>query len=250
MSRRHRFWGSESDYGALLLYLGVLLSGLAGCDNGRLISGESGPQDLHKTALQLQIAEIQGGQRDEAVLSCQDSKSQLNQLIAVAGKIRSLTIDCAELDFSLLAELLAAADSLEKLKIETVVTDHELTIISDCVSLKVLNLPNGEFSNSGLEELSTLPRLELLRFRSVNVTDAGLKSIARLPSLRFLHLINVPMTDLGLELIAGMEKLESFYLDGGNCTDEGLSALIKKRFDLHFHWNDLHLTDDPNTHVH
>jgi hypothetical protein len=156
------------------------------------------------------------------------------------------TVDAPPASLSILSSL----PQLRQLRIGSEIDDAGLRHIAQTAPLRVLNLPQGRFTDAGLARLSALPRLELLRFHSPHVTDEGLKRIAELPALRFLHLINVPITDDGLTHLYGLDRLESFYLDGGRCTADGLSRLLKRLPDLHFHYNQLHLPDDPHAHPH
>ena len=145
-------------------------------------------------------------------------------------------------------EVLKSLPRLERLKLTGPVSDEILLAVSKIPTLKILNLPNGEFSDNALRSIAGHPALELLRFHSPHVTDDGFASVSQIPHLRFLHVIDVPMTDAGLQHLSGLEHLESFYLDGGDCTEAGLSELIKRLPELHFHWNQLHLPEDPRTH--
>lgn len=173
------------------------------------------------------------------------------ELSGLGDGLEVLEIDQRNLSSAELAKLLESLPSLRQLKLTGPVDRDQLhVVIKSAGNLKVLNLPDGDFDDAALEALPSQHQLELLRFRSPNVSDAGLEAIASFPKLRFLHLIEVPITDAGLQTIAKIETLESFYLDGGACTEEGLSALIRQRSDLHFHWNQLHLDDDPHRHPH
>lgn len=159
--------------------------------------------------------------------------------------LRRLEVNQSGVDPVTFQETLSALPNLERLKLGGPVSSADLKVIAGLSKLSVLNLPAGEFDDAGLAALEGHPQLELLRFRSSRVTDGGLGTLTRLPRLKSLHLINVPITDAGLVQLYGLKQLESFYLDGGNCTEEGLSQLIKQLPELHFHWNQLHLPNDP-----
>jgi hypothetical protein len=167
---------------------------------------------------------------------------ECNRLTGIAADTRLLDTDDLE--------LLKGLPGLRSLRVTGPIDDAALATISQIEGLTILNLPEGRFTDRGLEELQALSRLELLRFASLDVTDAGMKAVAGLKSLRFLHLIGVPITDAGLKPLHGMDHLESFYLDGGNCTDEGLYDLLEALPHLHFHRDQLHLPDDPQAHPH
>jgi hypothetical protein len=129
--------------------------------------------------------------------------------------------------------------------------DAALGIISKrAPKLQILNVPRGEFTDSGLETLKGLPDLVQLRFGSQRVTDAGMKTLAELPVLLRLHLIDVPITDAGLAELAKNERLESLYIDGGNISDEAWEELFRQRPKLHVHINQEHHDRDPHKHPH
>ena len=148
-----------------------------------------------------------------------------------------------------LAKRLARFPLLRQLVLHGPVDDKLLQVIAAQPSLRILNLPRGEFGDRGLKALVDAQQLELLRFSSSNVTDAGFISISRIPGLRFLHVIDTPLTDAGLKHLNELEKLESFYVDRCKISEKGLSELIDKLPELHLHWNDLHLPDDPLRHA-
>ncbi|WP_145204084.1 leucine-rich repeat domain-containing protein [Thalassoglobus polymorphus] len=179
------------------------------------------------------------------------SSEQFLELPSLGEKLTVLEVDQGQLDNSDLSRVLQELPNLRQLVLHGDVDNQQLQVIADnAKSVTVLNLPNASVDDSGLSVLAAIETLELLRLHSPNVSDAGLAEIAKSPGLKFLHLINVPITDDGLKTIAMMEKLESFYLDGSACTEAGLSELVRKRPGLHFHWNQLHLENDPNKHPH
>ena len=119
------------------------------------------------------------------------------------------------------------------------ITDDDMFQLSELDNLHILNLPNGRFTNAGLESLKQSSKLFLLRFGSPHVTDRGMAILRELKGLRFLHLIDVPITDDGLAEIQHMTWLESLYLDGGEFTEEGLEALLAE-LPVHFHRDQVH----------
>lgn len=161
-----------------------------------------------------------------------------------------LEVDNTSVASESLIRILEQIPAVKRLKLMGPAGDAELRAIARLERLEILNLPQGQFSDEALQDLKGHSRLQLLRFSSPAVGDAGLAMLTTLPSLRFLHLIDVPITDAALEHLIDCPKLESFYLDGGHCTEDGLSALIRRMPKLHFHWNQLHLRDDPQAHPH
>jgi hypothetical protein len=207
------------------------------------------------------------------------TEPELRMLLEGCAALRILEVHQGAASLETMREVLQALPELERLKLTGPVSDDLLRIIAEVPTLTILNLPRGEFGNDGLRaladphgvdsgrpfgihhpsglqsektpsRLSASARLELLRFHSPHVTNEGLQVVRELPRLRFLHLIDVPITDAGLVHLYGLDNLESFYLDGSECTEEGLSELIKQLPNLHFHWNQLHLPNDPHRHPH
>ncbi|WP_146504916.1 hypothetical protein [Rubinisphaera italica] len=172
------------------------------------------------------------------------TSEQFQQLQPHAERIEKIEIIRAELDQSDF-DLLATFSNLNWLRLDLPIDDTALSSIAQCQSLRILNLPQGQFTDQPLEAISKLKRLELFRFHSPNVTDAGMKQIANLPKLKYLHLLEVPITDAGLIPFHDRHDLQSFYLDGSKVTDDGLRALLKANPELHLHRDQLHLPEDP-----
>lgn len=198
------------------------------------------------------VLDVRNGKSDELQFTESPvTLKQANELKIACQKLRVLHLDQSNLSNELLAEILSLLPLLEQLKLTGTVDNQQLKSIAKYASqVNVLNLPKGQFDDMGLPTLSEFTNLTLMRFESPHVTDQGLQDVAKLPKLKSLHLINVPITDESLKSIESMDSLQSFYLDGSHCTDEGLSELIQNRPNLHFHWNQLHLQEDPNTHQH
>ncbi|MCG6155429.1 hypothetical protein [Rubinisphaera margarita] len=192
-----------------------------------------------------QIQALEQGLTDYVVIEESVTGEQLRGLAPHSGPLKRLEIFNAEGVSAEDLKWLPECPELSRLRLEFPVTDEQMAIIGDCDSLRMLNLPNGIFSDEGMQSLAGLENLELLRFGSPNVTDASLTVIASLPSLKFLHLIDVPVTDEGLKALHEKQELESFYLDGTNVTDDGLRALLKALPELHLHRDQLHLPEDP-----
>ena len=239
--RRHR--------SVLLALLPSLISCLAGCV-------EAPPQPLRSAELaepawEEQVQQVRAGEATEVRLVARPvSPEQWQMLQEDCQSLEVLEVDSRRLaadDLQLLADRLPA---LQRLRLTGPVDDSQLQKIAAAAGLKMLNLPEGVFTDAGMQHLAELKDLELLRFGSPHVSDDGLAVVSKLPSRSFLHLINVPLTDAGLEHLHPMSGLESFYLDGGRCTDEGLYALLRALPGLHFHRDQLHLADDPHAHPH
>jgi hypothetical protein len=121
-------------------------------------------------------------------------------------------------------------------------------------SLAYLNLPQAEFGDRGLELLTTLPRLQQLRFSSPHVTQRGLTKLGQAKSLRLLHLFDMPVTADVLEEIARLDKLESLYIDHPHVDraefDAALERFFQARPDVHVHIGQQHHDLDPHQHGH
>ena len=128
------------------------------------------------------------------------------------------------------------------------VDDDGIQLLSKLSDLRILNLPQANFSDAAMPTLAKMPNLELLRFSSEKVTDEGIQFLAKAKSLRALHLIRLGVSDQIVPSICAIKPLETFYVDGSKMTDEGYSKLIEKRPDLHLHVDQVHLDYDPRKH--
>ncbi|TWT51965.1 hypothetical protein KOR42_32480 [Thalassoglobus neptunius] len=179
------------------------------------------------------------------------SKEEFRMLLEGCDGLMVLEIDQSAISSELIHQVLTKLPGLRQLRFDGPVVESDLKwIASNLPELTVLNLPQGEFGNEGVQALSEHSKLELLRIGAPNVNNDGVRAILEIPNLRFLHLINVSIDDQVLKDIAKKNSLESFYLDGGGCSEEGLSELVKASPQLHFHWNQLHLNNDPHSHPH
>lgn len=232
----------------LLLTLGLACA--PGCQRSQPAAPEAQRRESAELGWTDQLQAVHSGSaRRIAVRSQRITGAMLHELADGCEALEVLELDdvaAAPGDLDVLSRL----PRLRRLKLGGPVDDAGAARIADVHELVTLNLPGGRFTNAGLERLAGLPRLELLRFHSPNVTDDGLRHIAEMPSLRFLHLIDVPVSDAGIAHLHAMTGLESFYLDGGACTEAGLRALLAALPRLHFHYNQLHLPDDPNADEH
>ncbi len=130
------------------------------------------------------------------------------------------------------------------------VDDEAISQVAKLKSLRILNVPQADISDTGLARLADLPNLENLRLGSPKVTPAGIESIAALAALKRLHLIDIPVSDAGLKALAGMKQLESLYLDGSEVSDAGVDELFRLRPELHVHFDQQHHDRDSSSHAH
>jgi hypothetical protein len=87
------------------------------------------------------------------------------------------------------------------------------------------NLTGDTFTDTDLELLQGLPRLENLALRSANVTDAGLVHLRSVHHVFYLDLVSDRITDAGLANLEALPRLENLSLDSPNITDAGLAHL-------------------------
>ncbi len=88
--------------------------------------------------------------------------------------------------------------------------------------------PRSQITDSGLECLTRLPRLQVLSLDGTRITDLGMGHLGKLKELRYLSIF-APVTDVGLRHLEHLEKLEALLLPAGNVTDSGLECLKRLR---------------------
>jgi Leucine-rich repeat (LRR) protein len=199
-----------------------------------------------------QLAAVHSGASDAIHISARPLSETELASIAEAKALKRLTLDRADtIATPQTLERLTALPQLEMFWFRgRGIDDNALAQIAKTQTLRILNLPHGEFTDAGLANLKQLPNLVQLRFGSPQVTDAGIASLAEFPALLRLHLIDVPITGAGLKSLAKIENLESLYIDGGNFTDADVDALFQARPKLHVHFNQQHHDRDPHAHAH
>ena len=232
------------------LRIGTVLLGVVVviCANGCFETDQAKtptPQHLPQQANPPQQASTEFSSRERL------TNSQVLELAKQHQLERLEVYDASEVDSQSWTTVLSSLPELRRLRIEQgAVSDEVLASIGGLEKLEVLNVPHGDFTNAGLTKVLSLPKLMLLRIGSSKVTDDGFKGIARAKALRFVHLLNVPISDDGLAAFHNMDQLESFYIDNGTETEDGIRELLKKQPRLHFHRNQLHVAEDPNSDGH
>lgn len=218
----------------------------SGCGNKPAVSpAEVAPA---KPTWAEQVAGVRSGKRTTVVASEPVTVSDWKLLDSGCAALTALEIESGEIVDSDLA-VLSTLPHLKRLKLGIGVTDEGARRIAGQPAISELILPAAAITDQGVAAICRLPLVQL-RLRTPNATDAAMTEIGKLTQLRFLHLIEVPISDAGLEPLVGLKTLESLYLDGAKCTDEGLSAFLKRRPDIHFHRDQMHLKDDANRHAH
>lgn len=85
-----------------------------------------------------------------------------------------------------------------------------------------LNLDSTDVSDGELALLEGVPQLLWLNLFNTGITDSGLEHLSRLHRLQRLELGGaVKITDVGLEHLKGLMQLHQVYLGGTQVTDEG-----------------------------
>ena len=187
-------------------YFALILASVAfsGCNstNSEEITAES--------TFAQQFAEAKAGKVDEILVSAAPVIDEQLAGIGEAPALRVLLIDHTDSRITAAGiRQLIGLPKLEHLRLRgSGIDDAAVGAIAKITSLKILNIPRGEFTDAGLEPLKALPNLVQLRVGSPRVTDVGMQTLAALPALARLHLIDVPITDAGLRVLAGIEQLE------------------------------------------
>jgi hypothetical protein len=109
------------------------------------------------------------------------------------------------------------------------VTDSTLEALDAMNRLQRLGLDGTNATNAGLERLQGFHELKVLDIRRMNMTDVGLENIARLKQLEYLTLYDTQLTDAGLEKLTGLNKLAILYLEDTRVTDLGLERLQRMK---------------------
>lgn len=196
-----------------------------------------------------------GGQADRIELASPIDESNLQSLSPEDDWIEVLILDEGVVTEHGI-ESITQLPSLTHLRLrQSPIGDVGFSVIANCQSLQILNLPQCDASATGIAALAKLPGLRNLRLGGVNLSDGGsaesvAEAIAKLQTLRHLHLIGVPIDDQGLRRIASLPKLGSLYLDDSDVTEAGWDWLFESHPRLHVHVNQEHHDREPNPHRH
>lgn len=118
-------------------------------------------------------------------------------------------------------------------------------IIAAQPQIRILNLPHCRLTERGIQSLSRLKDLTLLRIGSPNLTDEAARAIPLLVDLKSLHLIGPRLGGDSLLEIAKAKNLQSFYLDDCPLPDAAWEKMFRERPDLHVHIDQAHHDRDP-----
>jgi beta-lactamase regulating signal transducer with metallopeptidase domain/5-hydroxyisourate hydrolase-like protein (transthyretin family) len=107
------------------------------------------------------------------------------------------------------------------------ITDAGVRHLAGLTKLEVINLSNGQLTDSSLAVFGQMPGLKTLSLQGNSFSDEGLKHLAGLKGLRGLAvgMSRQPITDAGVQSLSGLTALESLDLQGASLTDKGVAAL-------------------------
>jgi hypothetical protein len=100
-------------------------------------------------------------------------------------------------------------------------TDSTLEEVGHLTRVEVLYANSPSVSDAGLAHLAGLRNLSTLDLAGTNVTDAGLAHLKGLTHLKRLYLRGTHVTDAGLVHLKGLTNLSSLYVNGSRVTDAG-----------------------------
>ena len=93
--------------------------------------------------------------------------------------------------------------------------------------LRTLNLQRTAAGDEMVAALSSVPRIEGLRFGSPNLTDAGFEHLAKLFSLKYLYIENCLATDEGIRHLGRINRLEQLDIGASGMIGTGLGPLTE-----------------------
>ncbi len=180
------------------------------------------PNDVSDTDL-VHIA----GKTNLSALSLSGPKITDAGLAHLAGltSLNELTIRCPGVKGPGLAHL-RGMTKLDRLDLERSGVD-DLSALPPLPILRVLSLEGTPMSDAGLARAAGLSGLSLLDLTDSRVGDAGLAYLAGLGDLEWLCLAGTRITDAGLAHLVGLRSLDSLYLGRTAITDAGLAHVAR-----------------------
>ena len=109
---------------------------------------------------------------------------------------------------------------------DNIMSDKAMAQIADLTDLRFLQI-NDPVTDSGLEHLKKLRKLEELKIFGAAITDGGLDRITHLQNLKKLDLSFCPLTNECLSHVVQLDNLESLSVANTQITDEGMSVIAK-----------------------
>ncbi len=150
-------------------------------------------------------------------------------LVAIARQPRLKDLDLLNLDFAGPDDLapLAKLSHLESLSLKPSPHDDRcLQHLKDLKSLKQLDLRTTWLTDSGVDALAKLDRLEIVRFDGSKLTEVGLAKLAAIPTLKKILLEPLPrLNDACLASLDKLNSLPTLCLTASDVTDAGLTHL-------------------------
>lgn len=168
-----------------------------------------------------------------------DSEKAMSELKEVASDVKTAGGYVTEVSFrgkeTLPEGSLAQLSQFPKLSSvllnDVAISDDDLVAIGKLTSLTNLDLRGCPVSNAGMEHLSGLTNLRVLRLSGSNgkttVDDGGLKPLASLKSLKALLLDFLWVSGDGIQELKGLDKVEELYLAGTLVGDADLAVVVE-----------------------
>jgi hypothetical protein len=108
--------------------------------------------------------------------------------------------------------------------------DATIAALGTMQELTSISLLDADISSQGLEPLTRLPKLRMLRLlRCGWLDDEAARHLAQLRGLEALDLTGAPIGDRGLAHLRAMPNLTSLSLSGTNVSDDGMEAVASLR---------------------
>jgi|GEM_PF-2071555 hypothetical protein len=105
-------------------------------------------------------------------------------------------------------------------------SDSDMQYLANLPRLEYLDLVSPRITDAGLAHLRNLYELQWLTLQAgAGVTDAGLAHLAGMSKLRILVLADIQVTDAGLSHLKGLTALQALSVQGAPITDAGLKDL-------------------------
>lgn len=112
------------------------------------------------------------------------------------------------------------------------ISDSGLECLNGLDRLESLTLEGHAITGQGLNHLADLPALKYLHVRGNTLTDEALRSVSELPMLERIRVSGDHLTDAALGYLYDMPRLEVFAISSPLVTQQGLAELARRRPDL------------------
>ena len=110
-------------------------------------------------------------------------------------------------------------------------------------------LQHTAVSDTVLEHLKRLPRLQVLNLGDTNISDTRLEFVAGLPQLQSLGLSDTTVSGAGLQRLKGLSRLEVLDLAGTKVNDAGLEHIKELTQIQQLYLSDTHISDAGLQHL-